>query len=184
MMQSLASPYGWLRGRYLEQWQRAKAPVDLRKAATDGGMLSQISESVLYAHEDKRYPGAFIASASIPWGASKDDNDLGGYHLVWTRDMVQTATALMACGRTENALRALIYLACTQQPNGGFAQNFWVDGTAYWGGIQLDEVAFPIILAWRLWKAGGLGSFDVMPFVERAAGFLVRYAPVTQQERW
>ena len=98
--------------------------------------------------------------------------------------MVQTATALLACGRTENALRALIYLACTQQPNGGFAQNFWVDGTPYWSGIQLDEVAFPIILAWRLWKVGGLGDFDVFPFVERAAGFLVRYAPVTQQERW
>ncbi|MDE1154220.1 MAG: hypothetical protein PW735_00655 [Acidobacteriaceae bacterium] len=28
-------------------------------------------------------------------------------------------------------------------------------------GIQLDEVAFPIILAWRLWKLDGLGEFDV-----------------------
>ncbi len=43
---------------------------------------------------------------------------------------------------------------------------------------------FPIILAWRLWKLDGLGEFDVFPFVERAAGFLVRHAPVTQQERW
>ena len=98
--------------------------------------------------------------------------------------MVQTATALLACGRTETALRALVYLACTQQPDGSFAQNFWIDGTPYWTGIQLDEVAFPIMLAWRLWKAGGLGKFDVFPFVERAAAFLVRYAPVTQQERW
>ena len=32
----------------------------------------------------------------------------------------------------------------------GFAQNFWVNGDAYWTGIQLDEVAFPILLAWRL----------------------------------
>ena len=117
-------------------------------------------------------------------GASKSDDDLGGYHLVWTRDMVQSATALLACGRIETARRALVYLACTQRPDGGFAQNFWIDGTAYWTGIQLDEVAFPIILAWRLWKLGGLGSFDVFPFVERAAAFLVRYAPVTQQERW
>ena len=184
MMQSLVSPYGWLRGRFLEQWKRATAPQNFDDASQDGGMLSRVSHSVLYAHEDKRFPGAFIASASIPWGASKGDDDLGGYHLVWTRDMVQTATALLACGRTENALRALIYLACTQQPNGGFAQNFWVDGTPYWSGIQLDEVAFPIILAWRIWKMGGLGSFDVFPFVERAAAFLVRYAPVTQQERW
>ncbi len=152
--------------------------------SADGGKLSRVSHSVIYAHEDKRFAGAFIASASIPWGASKGDSDLGGYHLVWTRDMVQSATALLACGRTENALRALIYLACTQQASGGFAQNFWVDGTAYWSGIQLDEVAFPIILAWRLWKLDGLGDFDVFPFVERAAAFLVRYAPVTQQERW
>ena len=83
--------------------------------------------------------------------------------------MVQSATALLACGRTDTALRALVYLACTQHPDGGFAQNFWIDGTPYWSGIQLDEVAFPIILAWRLWKLDGLGNFDVFPFVERAA---------------
>ncbi len=144
----------------------------------------QISHNVVLAHEDKTYAGAFIASASIPWGYAKGDDDLGGYHLVWTRDMVQSATALLACGRVETARRALVYLACTQRPDGSFAQNFWIDGTPYWTGLQLDEVAFPIILAWRLWKLDGLGNFDVFPFVERAAGFLVRYAPVTQQERW
>jgi glucoamylase len=98
--------------------------------------------------------------------------------------MVQTATALMACGRVETALRALTYLTCSQKPDGGFSQNFWVNGEPYWTGIQLDEVAFPIILAWRLSKLDALGNFDVFPFVERAAGFLVRYVPVTQQERW
>jgi glucoamylase len=91
---------------------------------------------------------------------------------------------LLACGRIETARRALVYLACTQHPDGGFAQNFWIDGTPYWSGIQLDEVAFPIILAWRLWKLDGLGNFDVIPFITAAASFLVRYAPVTQQERW
>ena len=30
------------------------------------------------------------------WFYTKDDSDRGGYHLVWTRDMVQTATALLA----------------------------------------------------------------------------------------
>ena len=43
-----------------------------------------------------------------------------------------------------------------------FAQNFWIDGTPYWTGIQLDEVAFPIMLAWRLWKLDGLGKFDIV----------------------
>ena len=142
------------------------------------------SHNVLLAHEDKTYSGAFVASASIPWGQVKGDDDLGGYHLVWTRDMVQTATALLACGRVETARRALVYLACTQQPDGGFAQNFWIDGTPYWSGLQLDEVAFPLILAWRLWKADGLADMDIFPFVERAAGFLVRHSPITNQERW
>jgi len=184
LMQTLSTPYELHAKRYIEQWHRAMSPGALAAASTDGGRLMRISHNVLLTHEDKTYSGAFIASASIPWGASKSDDDLGGYHLVWTRDMVQSATALLACGRVETARRALVYLACTQRPDGGFSQNFWIDGTAYWSGIQLDEVAFPIILAWRLWKADGLGDFDVFPFVERAAAFLVRYAPVTQQERW
>jgi glucoamylase len=184
MMQTLATPYAEHRARFIAQWHRAPAPVGLSAVSTDGGNLTRVSHAVILAHEDKTYSGAFIASASIPWGASKSDDDLGGYHLVWTRDMVQSATALLACGHVETALRALVYLACTQHPDGGFSQNFWIDGTPYWSGIQLDEVAFPIILAWRLWKANGLGNFDIIPFVSGAVSFLVRYAPVTQQERW
>ncbi len=181
---SLSTPFEKHLTRFIEQWHRAASPRELAVNARDGGRLLQISHNVVLAHEDKTYAGAFIASASIPWGYAKGDDDLGGYHLVWTRDMVQSATALLACGRVDTARRALVYLACTQKPDGSFAQNFWIDGTPYWTGIQLDEVAFPIILAWRLWKVDGLGKFDVFPFVERAAGFLVRYAPVTQQERW
>jgi glucoamylase len=184
MMQALATPYEEHCERFVEQWMRALTPKEFAPVSNDGGRLSRISQNVILTHEDKTYSGAFIASASIPWGASKGDDDLGGYHLVWTRDMVQSATALMACGRCETALRALVYLACTQHPDGSFAQNFWIDGTPYWTGIQLDEVAFPILLAWRLWKHADLQKFDVFPFVEKAAGFLVRYAPITQQERW
>ncbi|HEV2215125.1 MAG TPA: glycoside hydrolase family 15 protein, partial [Terracidiphilus sp.] len=183
-VRSLAVPFAELRSRFLTQWTRAASPDGLVEHACDGGMLMKTSQNVLLAHEDKTFAGAFVASASFPWGQAKGDDDMGGYHLVWTRDMVQTATALMACGRAETALRALVYLACTQKPDGGFAQNFWVDGRPYWSGIQLDEVAFPLILAWRLWKAKSLGEMDIFPFVERAAGYLVRHAPVTAQERW
>jgi glucoamylase len=183
-MGSLAVPFERHLARFVEQWHRVATPRHLSSHSSDGGRLLHISHDLVLAHEDKTFAGAFIASASIPWGYAKGDEDLGGYHLVWTRDMVQTATALMACGRMETALRALVYLACTQKPDGGFAQNFWVNGEPYWTGIQLDEVAFPIILAWRLWKLNALGSFCVFPFVERAAGYLVRYAPITQQERW
>ncbi|HUZ95083.1 MAG TPA: glycoside hydrolase family 15 protein [Edaphobacter sp.] len=184
MMQTLATPYRAHCERFIEQWLRVDSPKQIAASSTDGGRLANISHNVILTHEDKTYSGAFIASASIPWGASKGDSDLGGYHLVWTRDMVQSATALLACGDTETALRALVYLACTQRTDGSFAQNFWIDGVPYWSGIQLDEVAFPIILAWRLWKEKGLGNFDIFPLVERAAAFLVRFAPVTQQERW
>ena len=170
--------------RFLQQWHRVKALQMLQPKSGDEGRLLKTSHTVLLAHEDKTFAGAFIASASIPWGQTKGDNDLGGYHLVWTRDMVQSATALLACGQEETAMRALVYLACTQKPDGGFAQNFWVDGTPYWSGVQLDETAFPVILAWRMWKLDALGESDVLPFVGRAAGFLVRHAPVTPQERW
>jgi glucoamylase len=183
-MQAMISPYDVQCKRFIEQWMRSKTPEGLAAASMDGGRLSRISHRVVLTHEDKTYSGAFIASASIPWGASKGDDDLGGYHLVWTRDMVQSATALLALGQSATALRALVYLACTQHTDGSFAQNFWIDGTPYWRGIQLDEVAFPIILAWRLWKANALEGFRLIPFVEAAAGFLVRYAPITQQERW
>jgi glucoamylase len=181
---SVTTPFEQNLRRFQEQWQRAESPMALAGAAQDAGRLLQVSQNVILTHEDKFFSGAFIASASIPWGQYKGDDDLGGYHLVWTRDMVQSATALLACGRVDTARRALVYLACTQRPDGSFAQNFWIDGTPYWKGIQLDEVAFPLILAWRLWQLDGLGEFDVLPFVERAAGFLVRHAPVTQQERW
>lgn len=181
---ALAVPFTQHCDRFVAQWHRVANPEWLAVKSGDGGKLMRASHNVLLAHEDKTFSGAFVASASIPWGQAKSDDDLGGYHLVWTRDMVQTASALLAAGRAETALRALVYLACTQKPDGGFAQNFWVDGRPYWSGVQLDEVAFPIILAWRLWRANGLGDMQIFPFVERAAGFLLRNAPITHQERW
>jgi glucoamylase len=185
LFQSITVPFANHRDRYVEQWRRAtREMARLEDHSGDGGRLYCISHSLLLAHEDKTFVGAVIASASIPWGEAKGDEDLGGYHLVWTRDMVNSVTALLACGATGTACRALVYLACSQQPDGGFAQAFWIDGTPYWRGIQLDQVAFPIMLAWRLWKAGTLGDFEPYPMVKAAAGFLVRHGPATEQERW
>src|SRR2546430_4926537 len=114
--------------------------------------MYRLSRCVLLAHEDKVFQGALVASMSIPWGETKSDNDLGGYHLVWTRDLVKSATALLATGQTGTPLRALIWLAAIQRPDGSFPQNSWIDGTAYWSGLQLDQVALPILLAWRFSK--------------------------------
>ncbi len=185
LFQSLAIPFKQHLDRYMEQWSRpCKHIAPLEKVSGDGGNLYHGSYSLLLSHEDKTYPGAFIASLSIPWGEAKGDKDLGGYHVVWTRDMVNTATGLLAAGNQVAPLRALIYLAAGQLPDGRFPQNFWVDGTPYWGGIQLDEVAFPVLLAWRLRQENALQDFDPYVLVRRAAGYLVRNGPVTKQERW
>jgi len=185
LLESLATPFAEHRERYADQWNRSgRRLLPLEKSASDGGELYHGSYSLLLAHEDKTYPGAFIASLSIPWGEAKGDDDRGGYHLVWTRDMVNTATGLLAAGNTETPLRALIYLAVSQHEDGGFSQNFWIDGEPYWRGVQLDEVAFPILLAWRLLREKGLGNFDPYPMVMRAARYLILHGPATPQERW
>src|SRR5262249_35241246 len=175
LFQALATPFRDTMERYREQWRRpCKHLLPLGDASTDDGQLYHGSYSLLLSHEDKTYPGAFIASLSIPWGEARSDPDQGGYHLVWTRDLVNTASGLLPAGNKITPLRALIYLAATQRSDGRFPQNFWLDGTPYWGGIQLDEVAFPILLAWRLWKEDALLDFDPFTLVKRAACYLVR----------
>src|SRR3989441_5617590 len=131
-------------------------------SAKDGGGMYRLSRCVLLAHEDKLFQGALVASMSIPWGETKGgDNDRGGYHLVWTRDLVQSATALLGTGQMSTPLRALIWLAALQRTDGSFPQNSWINGTAYWSGLQLDEIAAPILLAWRLFQqGGGIGLVD------------------------
>ena len=185
LFQALGFPFEEHRRRYGEQWNRACSRIyPVTDVHGDRGSLYHSSLSLLLAHEDKTFPGAFIASLSIPWGESKGDEDTGGYHLVWTRDMVNTAMALLAAGNKETPLRALIYLAATQHDDGGFSQNFWINGESYWRGIQLDEVSFPILLAWRLQQENALAQFDPYHMVIRAARYLIHHGPATQQERW
>ena len=185
LLQSLSVPFADQRERFLAQWARPQRRLEnLNAQSGDEGRLLRTSFNVLLAHEDKRYPGALIASMSIPWGEAKGDEDTGGYHLVWPRDMVNSATGLMAAGQSETAYRALIYLAACQNEDGSFAQNFWIDGEPYFRSLQLDEVAFPILLARQLQRAGSLGGFDPTYLVTRAARFLALHGPVTQQERW
>jgi glucoamylase len=185
LFQSLDIPFAEHETRYAEQWNRAtRRLTPLETVAGDGGKLYATSYSLLMAHEDKTFPGAMIASMSIPWGEAKGDQDRGGYHLVWTRDLVNSVMGLLAAGNLETPRRALIYLATSQRDDGGFAQNAWINGEPYWNGIQLDEVAFPIMLARRLLRENALQGFDPYPMVLRAAAFLVRNGPATAQERW
>src|SRR6266480_4490107 len=187
LFQSLAEPIKRHRQAYVRQWQRAvvNPEFDFSKDTSDAGGMYRLSRCVLLAHEDKVFQGALVASMSIPWGETKGDDDLGGYHLVWTRDLVQSATALLATGQAGTPLRALIWLAALQRTDGSFPQNSWINGTAYWSGVQLDEIAAPILLAWRLYKQGGaIGSFDPRVMILRAAAYLILQGPVTDQDRW
>jgi len=187
LLQSLAEPFDVQRESYIRQWQRTvvNPKFDFAGQTSDGGHIYRLSRCILLAHEDKNFQGALVASMSIPWGETKGDSDIGGYHLVWTRDLVQSATALLASGQTGTPLRALIWLATIQQPDGSFPQNSWINGTAYWSGFQLDEIAAPILLTWRLHREGvDLGLFDPCVMILRAAAYLIRQGPVTAQERW
>ena len=183
LAQSLSIPFEQIRETFIKQWGRTSRRFALAQGSNNSKLLER-SINLLLAHEDKTYPGAMIASLSIPWGEKKSDEELGGYHLVWTRDMVKCVSALLASGDFSTPLRSLIYLAVSQRDDGGFHQNFWIDGRPYWMGVQLDEVAFPVLLAWRLWQNGALGNFDPYEMVRRACGFLIREGPVTAQERW
>lgn len=185
LFQALGMPFQARRKRFVDQWERGyRSILPLHEHSGDGGNLYRSSYGLLMAHEDKTFAGAFIASMSIPWGEARGSEDVGGYHLVWTRDMVNTVTGLLAAGNAQTPLRALVYLAVSQQPDGGFPQNFWLNGQPHWRGIQLDQVAFPILLAWRMKQQGALGDFDPYPMVMRAAAYLLEHGPATQQERW
>jgi glucoamylase len=140
------------------------------------------SAMVLRSHRDKTYPGSMVASLSVPWGNSR--NDLGGYHLVWPRDLVECAMALLALGAHHEARETLIYLIATQKADGSWNQNQWLDGTPYWTGVQLDETAFPVLLAAALAGHNALHGIAIGDMIERALGFIARTGPSSGQDRW
>jgi glucoamylase len=171
---------------FIGQWKKATAGkfVPAANATFDQGHLFMHSWMVLLTHEDKSFDGAIVASLGIPWGQDAGDSD-GGYHLVWPRDMSQSATALMAAGETDVPLRALVFLATSQLPDGRFHQKFYVNGQPLdFDAQQLDEYSFPVILAYRLKKAGALQFFQPRAMALAAAGALIADGPMTQQERW
>jgi glucoamylase len=168
---SLAHGFRTVRRAYARGWHRY--------------LDSRASVMTLAAHEDKTFRGGYIASPTMPWvwGSGLEDPS-GAYHLVWSRDLYQIATALIAAGDRRGANRAVNYLFFRQQkPDGSFPQNSTVDGTEHWTNLQLDEVALPIVLAWQLHRTG---ATLYQNHIKKAADFIVDYpgAPFTPQERW
>ncbi|HLX34915.1 MAG TPA: glycoside hydrolase family 15 protein [Candidatus Limnocylindrales bacterium] len=198
---SLAAEFDKTWREYIGHWRDFIAHLGAcpEGVSTADHELYLTSAAVLRCHADRTSPGAIVASLSIPWGNA--GNDLGGYHLVWSRDLVESAGALVALGAHASARRTLAYLVASQEPDGSWPQNQWVDGIAYWSGRQLDEAAYPILLAGALRQHGaahmhGLGEEGVATFehllteealdrmVELAAGFIARSGPATGQDRW
>ncbi|MEE2744619.1 MAG: glycoside hydrolase family 15 protein [Bdellovibrionota bacterium] len=158
----------------------------------------------LKVHEDKRNRGALIASLSIPWGESQYENETGGYHLIWPRDLFHVSLALLIAGDHQTPLNALRFLKKIQykktgekwhfgyrviEKKGAFPQNTWVNGKEYWGGLQLDQVGYPIHLFYHLYLKTHPGKrkellYEFSPMLLSALDFIQRYGPWSHQERW
>ncbi|MBX9617135.1 MAG: glucan 1,4-alpha-glucosidase [Caulobacteraceae bacterium] len=196
-------------------WEDYIASLDqlprLAGVATDGGKLAYASALMLKVQEDRTHAGALIASLSNPWGDTVDaTNPSTGYKAVWPRDFYQVAMAMLALGDLETPLAALRYLPQVQVgadtpgntgATGWFLQKTWVDGQIEWVGVQLDQTAMPIMLGWKLWRAGLVTDAEMArmyaTMIKPAADFLVDGGtvgldwndrtitpPWSQQERW
>jgi glucoamylase len=179
---SLAKGFARARAEYEQGWH--EYVKTLRRVEAKYQTQFDMAALVLKAHEDKTFRGAMIASLSIPWGGGSNANEpnVGGYHLVWSRDLYNVASAFYALGDKPSADRALDYLFRYQQkPDGSFPQNSWLDGRPFWGSLQLDEVSYPLVLAYQL---GRTDNETYVKHVRPAADFIVRNGPFTPQERW
>ena len=137
---------------------------------------------VLKTHEDKTNYGAFVASLAMPWGqyATDDQPMARGYRYVWARDMYHSVTALRLAGDEQAARDGLAFMdEKLQLPDGSFPQTAFPDGTPNTTGIQLDQTATPILLAWQLKAVDRYQSL-----VKPAAEFIAKTGPITKQERW
>ncbi|HRQ11210.1 MAG TPA: glycoside hydrolase family 15 protein [Trueperaceae bacterium] len=180
---SLVEGFGPISKTFIAGWKAWGQALKLPTRKPELKREAYLSAMTLKVHEDKSYPGAVVASMSIPWGSSHDD--LGGYHLVWARDAVEAGLGLLATGQVEDARRMLAYLCAVQQPDGHWYQNNYPDGAPYWTGIQLDEVGFPILLAEKLRERGVLTDLpSVKAMVRRAAAYLAQHGPISPEDRW
>src|SRR5829696_9909980 len=168
---ALARGFASARTAYSTGWHRYLSSLrPVPRSAAGWRTTYRVSAMVLAASEDKSFRGGFVAAPGRPWAWANSLQFLPVYIAVWSRDLYQIATALLAAGDTAAANRALNYLwAVQQRPDGSFPQNSRLDGEPVFGGLQLDEVAFPIVLAWQLGRTGA----EDWDHVRLSADFLV-----------
>lgn len=182
---ALDTPFAAQLAAYVSGWH-AYATVLRPPAGLPPEDLAQfyLGALTLKASEDKTYEGAIVASPTIPWGNVRvaGADRVGGYHLVWARDLYEIVSALLAAGDVATAREALRYLFDVQQgTDGGMPQNTWLNGDINQSAVQLDQAAYPLILAWQL---GQTDAATYRRHIAPGANYLVHYGPATQQERW
>ena len=185
--ESLAKGFAAVRSEYEAGWRQYVSGLP----RIEDQYLAQfyMAAMVLRGLEDKTYRGAVIASPSSPWGGGPNANEANtsGYHAVWSRDLYHVATAFIALGDLVTANRLFDYLFRVQQkPDGSFPRNTWVDGRAIsgggdGGGLQMDQVALPLVLAYQLKRTD---RETWRKHLKPAADLIVQRGPKTDQDRW
>jgi glucoamylase len=176
------------RTQYSKEWaawhDTLRAPW--LRSSSDAPLLRQ-SLAVLKTLEAKGAPAGRVASLATPWGASRGPGIEGTYHLVWTRDLVESVGALLAVGSVNEARRAVFSLRCSQEEDGHWPQNMHLDGRPAWNKTELDESALPVIFVHLAEREGALDADEVRdfwPMLERAASFIVARGPASKKDRW
>ncbi len=179
---ALAEGFGVLCDSFLKAWHIWGAELKLPGPTPALAAAGTLAATILKIHEDRSYPGAMVASLSVPWGNSTDT--LGGYHLVWTRDTTLSAFALLGANQLTDVRRMLGHLTAIQTSDGCWPQNYFPSGEAFWGGVQLDEAGFPVLLAAKMRSLGIEEALGTAAMVRAAVGFIARSGPSSQQDRW
>ena len=178
---SLARGFAAVMHEYELGWQQYVATLPrVEKHQQQFNMAAMVLKGL----EDKTHRGAVIASPSTPWGGGQKPGQppVSGYHAVWARDLYHVATAFDAMGDHATANRLLDYLFRVQQRgDGGFPQNSWVDGRPIGNGVQMDQVAWPLVLAYQL-RRNDRDSW--LKHIKPAAQFILNHGPRTDQDRW
>jgi glucoamylase len=189
---SLAQGFPAVQAGYAAGWHRylasLPAPPSSVRASAFLRREYDVSLMVVRAHEDKRHPGAFVASPTVPWTwesptlTQTPRGDTAVYHMVWARDLYQMGTALLAAGDRAGSTSAVRWLFARQQlPDGHFPQNSWTDGQQFWTATQMDQASFPTIIAWQLGPAVARSEWAG---IRRAADFVAAHGPATESDRW
>src|SRR5829696_40748 len=196
-----STPFRLTYGRYNSGWAGYDAALAPPPASYPGLTKAQaerlarsyyLSVNVVKASEDKTFPGAIAAGLASPWGQAVSAGDLpdgkpvyfGSYREVFARDLYEAFTGLLTAGDVDTARAATRFLfSRQQQPDGRMPRNSLLNGKKApdSGGDQLDETAYPILMAWQ---SGLGGDAALWPRVRKAADFVVAHGPSFGSERW